>query len=90
MCSYTVNIVLNLSPPPLQTGLHEVQLLLSDAVRSWVWWALDGWSALGERLVYGGSLAAGNQSLWWICVSGGKRLKLYAMFEERFSIISVE
>ena len=62
MCQYTVNIVLNLSPPALQTGLGKVQLLISDAVRSWVWWALDGWSALAERLVDGGSLAAGNQT----------------------------
>lgn len=55
-----------------------------------MWWDIDGRSALGERLVYGGSLAAGNQTLCWICLSGGKRLKLYVMLEKQFSVISVE
>lgn len=49
-----------------------MQLFFSDAVGSWVWWAFNGESALGEGLVYGGTLATGNtgnQALRGICVS---------------------
>lgn len=67
-----------------------MQLLISDAVRSWMWWALDGWSALCEGLVYRGSLAAGHQAFWWFCVSRRKRLKLYVMLDKLSSIIRIE
>lgn len=69
MCNprVTVDVVLHFSPPTLQASLHKVQLLIGDAVRGRVRWGLDGWSALGERLVYGCPLTTGNQSLWRIC-----------------------
>lgn len=34
-----------------------MKLFVSDAVWGWVWWTVDGVSALGEGLVYGGPLA---------------------------------
>lgn len=60
---YTIYVVLYFSPPALHTGLNEVQLFFSDAVWSWVWWAVNGVSALSEGFIYGCSLAAGNQAL---------------------------
>lgn len=70
MCNprVTVDVVLHFSPPALQASLHKVQLLIGDAVRGRVRWGLNGWSALGERLVYGCPLTTGNQTLWRICV----------------------
>lgn len=70
--SLTVDIVFHFCPPALQAGFNKVQLFFTDVVRGWVWWAVHGVSALGERLVNGRPLTTwctGNQALRWICLT---------------------
>ncbi len=57
---HTVYVILHFGPPALQAGLNKVQLFISDAMGGGVRWAVNGESALGEGLVYGGPLATGN------------------------------
>lgn len=72
VCFCTIYFVLHFCPPSVQAGFNKVQLFLSDAVRCRVWWAVNGGSALGKRLVDGCSLAVGNTtsqtiiSLLWV------------------------